>query len=465
MSIRWDSENDWKDNQDSSGTTGRNGELKQGYSRDRPDLSNGLVGYWPLHDKNATDYSGNGNHGTLSGGITTGVAGKGGLQAMSFDGNDDYISIGSFNIGSSITATAWVNLDERKSNENHTIGPTVDNGNTQGFRIFTDSDTGEVGVWTRNDNSSVDNLLSSYLPQLNKWVFIAFTYDGSTGHLYANGDEIASGPMNANSFAGTGLISRYSGGGYNLNGQQAGVRLYNRPLTESEIQTLYEWGSGDYARPPQESEGGVSYWPLDGDFEDSWGNANGTATDVTFDSGIRGQSGKFNGSSSEISTNQISAFDWSQYSRLSFVTWVKPNSNPQPQDYAMVFDAGFGNGTFKGYSLEWRPGTPYGNVAAGEEIPVNQWTMLTMTVDDINGKAEIYYNTEKKAEISGTAGQLTDDRYFALGDNVDGGNNDTFDGLIDEARLYSKKLTRNQIFELYRYGTRGRDMRKQLVNH
>ena len=235
--------------------------------------------------------------------------------------------------------------------------------------------------------------------------------------------------------------------------------------SRNSFQTLYEWGSGDFARPPNQDDGGISYWPLDGNSTDVWGDGNGSSTDVVFENGIRDLSGSFNGSSSEISTNQNPDYDWSQYNGLTFVAWVKPTSNPQPQDYAMIFDSGFGNGTLNGYSLEWRPSTPYGNVAAGEELAVNEWTMLTMTVDDVNGVSKIYYNTVQKGKATGTSGQLTDNRYFAIGDNVDGSNNDTFDGLIDEVRLYGRKLEQSDIFELYRYGTKGRDLRKQLVNY
>lgn len=48
--------------------------------------------------------------------MTTGVAGKGGLQAMSFDGSDDYIDIsGIGTITLPHTFTAWVKKDTTNS--------------------------------------------------------------------------------------------------------------------------------------------------------------------------------------------------------------------------------------------------------------------------------------------------------------------------------------------------------------
>lgn len=70
MVIRWDSESDWENSQDSSGATGRNGELKQGIL-ERPDLSSDLVGYWPLDEESGTtvgDYSDESNDGSLTSG-------------------------------------------------------------------------------------------------------------------------------------------------------------------------------------------------------------------------------------------------------------------------------------------------------------------------------------------------------------------------------------------------------------
>ena len=73
------------------------------------DLSTGLIARYPF-DGNASDISGNGNHGTVYGVIT--VADRFGQenQAYFFDGVDDYIDLGnstSLNPANLITVSAW----------------------------------------------------------------------------------------------------------------------------------------------------------------------------------------------------------------------------------------------------------------------------------------------------------------------------------------------------------------------
>ena len=462
MSIRWDSENDWKNNQDSSGTTGRNGELKQGYRRDRPPLTDGLVGYWPLHDNSATDYSGNDNHGNLNGGVTTGVAGKGGLQAMSFDGSDDYIDVsGAENSSFPVTISAWVRGSGNGRVYSESTGSNSDN--ILGINIRGDPATANLYLRGQQDTPVISK---SNTEVRGSWHHIVGVATSNELRIYVDGvlenTESHSRPFPNVSNANIGRLL-YGGGSISyFDGIIGECRTYSHALSSEEIQTLYEWGSGDYARPPTD---GVSYYKLDGDATDSWSDNNGSMTDVSFSSGKRGQAGVFNGSSSEISTSSSQSFNWSQYDGVTVNAWVRPTADPQPQDFAMIFDSGFGTGTFAGYSLEWRPNTPYGQIFCGDNIQVDTWTMLTLVINDTEGIAKAYYNTTPKNSVSGSSDQLTDNRYFAIGDNIDSSNNDTFEGLIDEIRVYGRTLSHEEIFELYRYGTRGRDMRKFLVNH
>ena len=54
-------------------------------------LTNGLVAWYPLHG-NANDYSGNGNNGSCSNGVTF-TTGYNGLLSASFNGNSQYIRV------------------------------------------------------------------------------------------------------------------------------------------------------------------------------------------------------------------------------------------------------------------------------------------------------------------------------------------------------------------------------------
>jgi hypothetical protein len=74
-------------------------------------ISNGLVAWWPF-DGNASDMSGNGNHGTVTGATLVPDRNGNAQKAFFFDGNDDFINVGTLgNFSSKInssTISFWI---------------------------------------------------------------------------------------------------------------------------------------------------------------------------------------------------------------------------------------------------------------------------------------------------------------------------------------------------------------------
>lgn len=106
-----------------TGTGGKNGVIVITYtppavprtSLSKPPNNLGLLGYWSFNEGRgtiATDFSGNGRHGTLStsgSGVPAWVSGRR-LGALDFDGTDDYVAVG--NAGTSIkTVSFWIKAD------------------------------------------------------------------------------------------------------------------------------------------------------------------------------------------------------------------------------------------------------------------------------------------------------------------------------------------------------------------
>lgn len=90
--------------------------------------------YWPMDEASGTtafDRSGNGLNGTISGGVTLGVAGPAGMKAMDFNGTSGQVAIGDNNLFTTndLTLVAWVRRDVLAHNE----------------AIFTKSDS--IGEW------------------------------------------------------------------------------------------------------------------------------------------------------------------------------------------------------------------------------------------------------------------------------------------------------------------------------
>jgi len=205
---------------------------------------NGLVGWWPFNG-NADDESGNGNNGTVNGATMTtdrnGVAN----QAYSFDGIDNYIATNSLlNASEDFSFSCWVNSN---NNSNQTILNTIPHtiiffginawwagaGNI-GFLYG----TGDSFGWLNNNY---------YFPNPNLfqgvWVNHLIVKNGLNWKFYQNGVLIHNynAPSNPAS-----TISQLVFGhcdpsicSATFNGKIDDIGMWNRTLTDCEIQNLY----------------------------------------------------------------------------------------------------------------------------------------------------------------------------------------------------------------------------------
>ena len=162
--------------------------------------------------------------------------------AFTFDGVNDFISFDTTLTFSSanLTSVTWVKLDSYPS-QNSTIGFSPDSG-TKGFRLYSVSAT-SLGVWTRNGTGGgVTAIATTNGIPLNEWVQVTFVLNGTNGIIYKNGIQILTGTFtqtpNALSSAPV-WLSRYSGGGYVLDGKTASALLYNKALTAAEVLQNY----------------------------------------------------------------------------------------------------------------------------------------------------------------------------------------------------------------------------------
>ena len=162
--------------------------------------------------------------------------------AFTFDGVNDFISFDTTLTFSSanLTSVAWVKLDSYPS-QNSTIGFSPDSGTT-GFRLYSVSAT-SLGVWTRNGTGGgVTAIATTNGIPLNEWVQVTFVLNGTNGIIYKNGVAILSGTFTQtpNALSSSPVwLSRYSGGGYVVDGKTASALLYNRALTAAEVLQNY----------------------------------------------------------------------------------------------------------------------------------------------------------------------------------------------------------------------------------
>jgi PKD repeat protein len=180
----------------------------------------------------ATDSSGNGNNGTLSG-ATRSASGKIG-SALVFNGSGALVTIpdsNSLDLTTAMTLEAWVFPTATGGWRD-----VIYKGPNDTYYLEGSSDAGPPAV---GGTFSGNSLFGNAALQSNTWSHLAATYDGATLRLYVNGAQVASRPQTGAIPASSGALSL---GGDALYGQYfAGrldeVRIYRRVLSAAEIQS------------------------------------------------------------------------------------------------------------------------------------------------------------------------------------------------------------------------------------
>lgn len=207
---------------------------------------------------------------------------------------------------------------------------------------------------------------------------------------------------------------------------------------------------------------GVALYEFEGNANDTGGNYNGTATDVTFPSGYIGQSAAFNGSSSKVSfTSPIETtntdFSISLWFNLSAAfssgnqTILGSDSNVAPpalirlsytsaNSYRIIVERAYGSGIYYSSSSGYSAST----------INPNTWYHLTVTYDaSDSSRAIIYLDTtlQNNKNLTSLANETvtTSQAFGQYRNNAIQG----FNGKIDQVRIFNKALSSSEVTTLY----------------
>ena len=197
----------------------------------------GLVAYYPFNG-NANDESQNSYDGTVFGAVLTSDRFGTPDHAYTFDGINDYIEIPDCILQPDLiefSYSLWV-----KAND---LNPML-------LALFHGSPCGESHIAT----GAFDVKLSSQswygagYSLTNEWTHITGVYrKGNSITAYINGQYISSTPLPnenlyATNYTSSSIGSYWRSYGYFWNGKIDDVRIYNRALSDPEIQTLYHEG-------------------------------------------------------------------------------------------------------------------------------------------------------------------------------------------------------------------------------
>ena len=228
--------------------------------------SSGLVAAYSFDEGTGTavlDQSGNNLTGTIVGATWT-TSGRYG-NALSFNGVSSYVDLGNpvaLHLTGSMTLEAWIKAVANPSDD----GQIIAKSNGAGWQLKTSPDTGPhtFGVKVSASSSVGVQRYSTTVPALGTWYHIAGVYDAAAGTLstYVNG-ALDNGTLrgtvptaqidqsvNVN-------IGRRTGGLY-FNGLIDEVRIYNRALSQAEIQVDMATPVGSTPPPPDTTPPTVS---------------------------------------------------------------------------------------------------------------------------------------------------------------------------------------------------------------
>ena len=187
------------------------------------------------------DMTSNGNHGELINGASYD---SGSLGALSFDGVNDYIDLGSdLSLSNECTFLIWFNSSDT-SQLKYLMCKSDNTGYARDFFVGITSNA-RIDVWFGNSSSEYCAFLSpSNSYTINTWNNLVVTRDGSTCKVFINGVEKASASysftQNDNGHSlNIGSLNGISTGTRVFNGKVSSAQIYNRALTAEEIKNIY----------------------------------------------------------------------------------------------------------------------------------------------------------------------------------------------------------------------------------
>jgi len=196
--------------------------------------SKGLVAHYPF-DGNANDATGNGHDGTVNGASLTTDRFGNFEEAYDFDGEDDYIDLPDNAVETSAgSVCAWFLARSITTGENDRIFSMSYFPSPGGTRLYLSVPP------DRNFKADfISDQLEGTLVNLGEWYHACFTWDSNSSELYVNGS------LKDSSSGGDPTNGRVNLGSYGegfksfLDGKIDQVRIYDRPLSKSEIESMY----------------------------------------------------------------------------------------------------------------------------------------------------------------------------------------------------------------------------------
>ncbi|HXI57490.1 MAG TPA: discoidin domain-containing protein, partial [Polyangia bacterium] len=204
-------------------------------------INDGLVGYWKMDEGSGTaavDGSGRGNDGVLTSttwitsSLPTAINFKNNA-GLSFNGTTSYMTVGTAGLPASNAAqtiAAWVNLTNNSASQ-YII--SLWNSGSSGTSLGINGAKLSVWKWGPSD------LVTVTPPATGGWHHVAYTFDGTTHKLYLDAGTPTTSTVAPNTLTPNNAQFGAFNSGPTFSGKLDDVRIYNRVLSATEINSLY----------------------------------------------------------------------------------------------------------------------------------------------------------------------------------------------------------------------------------
>lgn len=430
-----------------------------------------LIGYWKFED-DALDSSGQDNHGSVTGcAYADGKIGR----CITMDGSGDKVDCGNIsglNGATALTFLAWIKFNST-TGDYSICSKGIWSGTTP-ILFWRDENDAVSG---NNDCLSLIVYDGDTAPRISSgdgsindtnWHHIGFTFEANTTaglNIYIDSVNSANcDTTNCNNIASSivSFILGTSSDNQNIfNGYMDEVKLYNRVLSDAEIEDEYNRTQERFAIKNAES-GLIGYWKLEDNAIDSTGNnTTGSEYNMTYTTGKIGTCGSFNGSSSYISVPHDAIQNLNSTGTISL--WAYSNraypSDDGTTKYRGLISKTIGGSTANiAYFIDWYGTNEWGQLRCdisngtslqGKSKYITFSTEWVHIVFSFNGQShKLYINgVEDEPEVTQTISAQT------LETSLDIGRvfkiTSYWDGLIDEVKIYNRALSADEVAAEY----------------
>lgn len=446
---------------------------------------------WLPGENSTVDVQSGNTKGTLAGGATYSPGRVG--RAFKFDGTGDFVALPD-NAAQrapvdAITLEGWFKFQSTDGVPTLLGKPLRDTFlNSYHFYLY----GRQLGAYISN-GSNFTQVNSTYTPPLNTWTHLAFTFSRSGGvstlKLYANGIDVTYAvegtldiPIAYDADPYPLLIGadyEYNVQNYFLNGEADETSVYNRALTQAEIQAIVRQGSFGKclpsplpaqpapAMPPANQ---VAWFTGDGEGNSLVGSLVGTLeNDASYGVGKVGQAFKFDGLDDKVVVGNNPALNITG-NQLTIEAWMQLDSDAEGghQIVGMASSAeqpagrkfGFGIRGDRSVGFELHTTNDYADYQTSPGVIQNG--VPTHVAAVYNGSQMIIYvNGVESSTLAMTGNIVTSSGDFVIGQFPEGGYS-PFKGLIDELGIYNRALSPAELGGIYNAGLAGKLKSKEL---